>query len=64
MLLYQIVTYTIQAKIKKIITEIINLKYPLQHRIMNFNYLVDHILYQIFKIFLKQRNYLEALKTR
>ena len=57
MLLYQIVTYTIQAKIKKIITEIINLKYPLQHRIMNFNYLVDHILYQIFKIVLKQRNY-------
>ena len=30
----------------------INLKYQLQHRIKNFNYVVDHILYQIFKIIL------------
>ena len=30
----------------------INLKYQLQHGIKNFSYLVDHILYQIFKIIL------------
>ena len=31
---------------------IINLKYQLQHGIMNFNYLMDHILHQILKIIL------------
>ena len=30
----------------------INLKYQLRHGIKNFSYLVDHILYQIFKIIL------------
>ena len=37
---------------KKIIKShimIINLKYQLQHGIKNLNYLMDHILYQIFK---------------
>ena len=29
---------------------ITNLKYPLQHGMKNSNYLMDHILYQIFKI--------------
>ena len=29
--------------------KIINLKYQLQHRMKNSNYLMDHILYQIFK---------------
>ena len=29
-----------------------NLKYKLQHRMKNSNYLIDHILYQIFKIIL------------
>ena len=29
--------------------KIINLKYQLQHRMKNSNYLIDHILYQIFK---------------
>ena len=31
-------------------TKIINLKYQLQHRMKNLNYLFNHILYQIFKI--------------
>ena len=30
----------------------INLKYQLQHGIINLNYLMDHIPYQIFKIIL------------
>ena len=29
-----------------------NLKYQLQHGIKNLNYLMDHIIYQIFKIIL------------
>ena len=31
---------------------IINLKYLLQHGVMNLNYLMDHNQYQIFKIIL------------
>ena len=31
-------------------TKIINLKYQLRHRTESLNYLMDHILYQIFKI--------------
>ena len=34
-------------------TKIINLKYKLRHRLKNLNYLMDHILYLIFKIILK-----------
>ena len=30
----------------------INLKYQLRHGMKNFNYLMHHILYQIFKIIL------------
>ena len=33
-------------------TATISLKYQLQHRIINLNYLMDHILYQIFNTFL------------
>ena len=32
--------------------KIINLKYQLQHGMKNFNYLMDHILYQIFEVIL------------
>ena len=32
--------------------KITNLKYQLRHRMKNLNYLMDHILYQIFKIIL------------
>ena len=33
-------------------TKIINSKYQVQHGMKNFNYLMDHILYLIFKIIL------------
>ena len=33
-------------------TKTINLKFQLQHGKKNLNYLMDHILYQIFKIIL------------
>ena len=50
MLVYQILAFTIHRKIQKSHTRIINLKYQLQHRMTSLNYLMDHILYQIFKI--------------
>ena len=34
------------------VSTIINLKHQLQHGMINLNYLMDHILYQIFKIVL------------
>ena len=48
MLLYQAIT--IHGNIEKGHTKVINLKYQLPHRIKSLNYLVDCILYQIFKI--------------
>ena len=39
-------------KIYKSHTKIINLKYQLQREMKNLNYLMDHVLYQIFKIIL------------
>ena len=38
------------GKIQKSHSKVINLKYQLQHGIENLNYLMDHILYEIFKI--------------
>ena len=32
--------------------KLINRKYQLQHEMKNLNYMMDHILYQIFKIIL------------
>ena len=57
MLLYQTLTFTIHREIKSTISHIshikvLNLKYQLQHGIKNLNYLMDYILYQIFKIIL------------
>ena len=52
MLLYQTLAFTIYGKIQKSHTKIISLKYQLQHGMKNLNYLMDHILYQIFKIIL------------
>ena len=52
MLLYRILLYTISGKIQKIHRKTINLKYQLRRQIMNLNYLMKHILYQIFKIIL------------
>ena len=39
-------------KYKKSHTIIINVKYQIQHGMKNLNYLMDHILYQKFKIIL------------
>ena len=39
-------------KYKKSHTKIINSKYQLQNGMKSLNYLIDHILYQIFKIIL------------
>ena len=36
-------------KYEKIYIKIINLKYQLQHEMKNLDYLMDHILHQIFK---------------
>ena len=52
MLLYRILLYTIHGKIQKIHRKTTNLKYQLRRQIMNLNYLMKHILYQIFKIIL------------
>ena len=50
MLLYQTLAFTIYEKIQKIHTKIINLKYQFQHGMKSLKYLMDNILYQIFKI--------------
>ena len=52
MLLYQILAFNIHGKKQKSHTKIINLKYQLRHEMMGSNYLINHILYQIFKIIL------------
>ena len=51
MLLYQFLPYAINGKMEKIHAKMINLKNLLRNGMMNLNYLMDHILYQIFKIF-------------
>ena len=50
MLFYQILVYTIHGKLLKSHTKTINIKYQLQRGMKKLNYLMDHILYQIFKI--------------
>ena len=52
MLFYQILASNIHDKILKSHTKLINLNYQFQHEMKNLNYLMDHILYQIFKIIL------------
>ena len=52
MLLYQILAYAMTGKIYKSHKKNINLKYHLQPGMINFNYLKDCIMYQIFKIIL------------
>ena len=44
--------YFLYMEKQKNYTTTINLKYHLQHGMMNLNYQMDHILYQIFKIIL------------
>ena len=52
MLLYQTLAFTVHGKMLKSHRKMINLKYQPQHGIKNVNYLMDHIVYQIFKIIL------------
>ena len=52
MLLYQMLAHTKHGKILKGYTKTMNLKYQLRRGIKSLNYLMDHILYPIFKIVL------------
>ena len=52
MLFYQTLVFTIHGKIQKSYTKIKNLKYQLRYGMESLNYLMDHILYKIFKIIL------------
>ena len=52
MFLYQILVFTIHENTQKAHKITINLNYHLQHRMINLNYVMDHILYQIFKTIL------------
>ena len=52
MLLYQILAYTIHEKMSKSRTKTINIKYQLQRGMKNLKYLMNDILYQMFKIIL------------
>ena len=47
---FQTLAFTIHVKIQKSHPEIINLKHQLRYGIKSFNCLMDHILYQIFKV--------------
>ena len=49
-LLYQILALTIHGIKSRI--KIINIKYQLRYRMMSLNYLIDHILYQMFNVIL------------
>ena len=50
MFLHQILAYNIHEKNLKSHTKTRSLKYQLLHEMKNLIYLMDHILYQIFKI--------------
>ena len=50
MLLYQILEYTMHGKILKSHTKTIDLKNCCQSGIKNLNYLMDHILYQVYHL--------------
>ena len=51
-LLYQTLLFTIHEKIIKSHIRKTNLKHQLQNGMKKLNYLMDHILYKIFKIIL------------
>ena len=52
MLLYQMFAYTTHGKIEQSHRKTTNLKYQLQRGLSNLNYVMNCILYQIFKIIL------------
>ena len=49
-LFYQTLAFTIHGKKLKSHTKEINLKYQLQNGMTSLNHLMDHILYEVFKI--------------
>ena len=49
-MLYQITAVIIHGKNIKSHTKLINLQYQLQQGMKSLNYLMDHSLYQIFKL--------------
>ena len=51
-LLYQILVFTIHGKMLENPIRTINSRFHLQHGMKNWNYLIDHIQYQIFKAIL------------
>ena len=59
---YQILIFTAHRKKQKSNIRAIDLKYQLQHGVKNLNYLMDHILYQMFKIILNI--YLKSMRKR
>ena len=66
MLLYQVLASNIPGKIKVSHIKAINLKYQLQHGMINLNCLMNQILYQIIKIILStsSKNMKHLLVTR
>ena len=52
MLLYQTLIFIAHGKTEKAYTIIINLKYQPKHGMINLNYQMDDIMYQIFRIIL------------
>ena len=50
MLPNQILASTIYGKILESYTNTINSKYQFLHEMINLNYLMDHIIYRIFKM--------------
>ena len=51
-LLYQTLAFAIHEKILNRHINLINIKHQLQHGMKSLNYLMDHVLYQIFKTIL------------
>ena len=61
-LIYQILAFTVHGKKQKCHIRTIKSKYRIQHEMKNFNYLIDHILYQTFKFTLNI--YLKSMGKR
>ena len=47
MLSYQILAFTRHGKIQISHIKIVNLRYQVQHGMLNLHYMLDHIMYQI-----------------
>ena len=62
MLLHRTIVFITYGKTLKAHIKATNLKYALQHEIINLNYQMDHILYQIFVIILSIFNKKNIIK--